>query len=309
MSTENSSHVGSYAHLHFLVLIWGFTAVIGKLISIPAMDVVFYRTFFAFIVLYLIVKFRKSSLAIGKRNFYAIFGTGSIIASHWILFFLAARVWNVSICLAGMATTSIWTSVLEPILLKRKVKIYEPILGFIALVGISVVFRSVLNQYIGFLIAVFSAMLSSIFTIINGQLVKKSDHYVISFYQMLGASICSLIFMLIYSFGISGKSIEWNMTQSDLIYLLVLSLICTVYAYSASIKLMHKLSAFAINLTINLEPVYGIILAVLIFGNSEYMGTSFYWGTMIILCSVLLYPIFSYFERKRNSVVFSQDSE
>ncbi|MFT7036386.1 MAG: drug/metabolite transporter (DMT)-like permease [Cyclobacteriaceae bacterium] len=309
MSTQNSSHIGSYAHLHFLVLIWGITAVLGKLISIPAMEVVFYRTFFAFIVLYFIVKFRKSPLAIGKRNFYAIFGTGSIIASHWILFFLAARVSNVSICLAGMATTSIWTSILEPIMLKRKIKMYEPILGLIALVGISVVFRSVIDQYIGFLIAVFSAMLSSIFTIINGQLVKKSDHYVISFYQMLGACICTLIFMLIYSYGISGNSIQWDMTQSDLIYLSVLSLICTVYAYSASIKLMHKLSAFAINLTINLEPVYGIILAVLIFGNSEYMGTSFYWGTLIILISVLLYPIFSYFERKRNSIVFTQGSE
>jgi drug/metabolite transporter (DMT)-like permease len=132
---------------------------------------------------------------------------------------------------------------------------------------------------------------------------------VISFYQMLGACICTLIFMLIYSYGISGNSIQWDMTQSDLIYLSVLSLICTVYAYSASIKLMHKLSAFAINLTINLEPVYGIILAVLIFGNSEYMGTSFYWGTLIILISVLLYPIFSYFERKRNSIVFTQGSE
>lgn len=309
MSTHNSSHVGSYIHLHFLVLIWGVTTILGKLISIPALEVVFYRTFFAFIVLYFIVKLRKSSLAIGKRNFYAIFGTGSIIASHWILFFLAARVSNVSICLAGMATTSIWTSILEPIILKRKIKVYEPILGLIALVGISVVFQSVIDQYLGFLIAVFSAILSSIFTIINGQLVKKSNHYVISFYQMLGACMCSLIFMLIYSYGISGKSIEWNLTQSDLIYLFVLSLICTVYAYSASIKLMHKLSAFAINITINLEPVYGIILAVLIFGNSEYMGTSFYWGTLIILTSVLLYPIFSYLERRRNSVDFLEDSE
>lgn len=308
MTNSSSSHASSFVHLHFLVLVWSLTAVLGKLITLPAMEIVFYRTFFAFIAIYFIVKFRKNSLAVGSRNFYQIFGTGSIIASHWILFFLAARVSNISICLAGMATTSIWTSILEPIILRRRIKIYEPILGLIALVGISVVFRSVIDQYLGFLIAVFSAILSSIFTIINGQLVKKSDHYVISFYQMLGACICTLIFMLVYSYGISGKNIQWNITQSDFIYLAVLSLICTVYAYSASIKLMHKLSAFAINLTINLEPVYGIILAILVFGSSEHMGTSFYWGTLIILISILLYPVFSYSDRKKGSTMLSEET-
>ncbi|MDP4679580.1 MAG: DMT family transporter, partial [Cyclobacteriaceae bacterium] len=217
---------------------------------------------------------------------------------HWILFFLAARVSNVSICLAGMATTSLWTSILEPLILKRKVKIYEPILGLIAILGISVVFSAVIDQYLGFLIAVFSALLSSIFTIINGRLVKKNDHFVISFYQMLGACLFTLVFMLIYSNFFVLKSVEWSLNQSDFLYLGILAVVCTVYAYSVSIKLMHKLSAFAINLTINLEPVYGIVLAVLIFGNSEYMGSSFYWGTLIILISVLLYPVFSYFERK-----------
>jgi drug/metabolite transporter (DMT)-like permease len=294
----NSSHFSSYATLHFLVIIWGFSSILGKLISIPPMEIVFYRTFFSFIVIYFIVKFRKRTLTIGKQNFYNIFATGVIIAFHWILFFLAARVSNVSICLAGMATTSLWTSILEPLILKRKVKIYEPILGLIAILGISVVFSAVIDQYLGFLIAVFSALLSSIFTIINGRLVKKNDHFVISFYQMLGACLFTLVFMLIYSNFFVLKSVEWSLNQSDFLYLGILAVVCTVYAYSVSIKLMHKLSAFAINLTINLEPVYGIVLAVLIFGNSEYMGSSFYWGTLIILISVLLYPVFSYFERK-----------
>ena len=151
----NSSHFSSYATLHFLVIIWGFSSILGKLISIPPMEIVFYRTFFSFIVIYFIVKFRKRTLTIGKQNFYNIFATGVIIAFHWILFFLAARVSNVSICLAGMATTSLWTSILEPLILKRKVKIYEPILGLIAILGISVVFSAVIDQYLGFLIAVF----------------------------------------------------------------------------------------------------------------------------------------------------------
>lgn len=299
MPYPKSSLLNSYLHLHFLVVLWGFTAILGKLISIPSIEIVFYRTFFASIPLFLIVRFRGYSLGVGRKNFMSIFGTGAIIAAHWILFFMSARVSNISICLAGLATTSVWTSLLEPMVLRQKIKVYQPILGVVALVGISVVFEAVIDQYVGFLIAVVSAILSAVFTVITRQLVKKSDHYVISFYQMLGASFFAFVFLCFNSYVITANSPQLGLTQSDLIYLIILSLACTVYAHSSLIKLMHKLSAFAINLTINLEPVYGIVLAFLIFGNAEDMGTAFYWGTSIILFSVLLYPLILYYTKKK----------
>ncbi|MFY0653971.1 MAG: EamA family transporter [Cyclobacteriaceae bacterium] len=298
MYKEGSSTLSAYLQLHFIVLLWGFTAILGKLISLPSLEIVFFRTLFAFIALYFIVRLRRQSLKLGNKGLLTILGTGTIIALHWTLFFLAAKLSNVSICLAGMATTSLWTSVLDPLITKRKVKYYEPILAVIAIVGISIVFDAVIDHYVGFLVAVFSAMLASLFTVLNGKLVKHKDYFVISFLQMLGACLSVLVFMLIYNIGIEGSGINFTLSMSDLIWLLILSMVCTVYAYSISIKLMHRISAFALNLTVNLEPVYGILLAVFIFGSSEKMYASFYWGTSLVLVSVLLYPAFSYYSKK-----------
>lgn len=276
MTNPVPSTTQAYLHLHFLVVLWSFTAILGKLISVPPVEIVFYRTLFACVVLLVVVKLRGQSLNPGRVNITSILATGCVIALHWILFFLGARVSNISICLAGMATTSLWTSLLEPLYFRRKIRIYEPVLGIVAIVGISVVFDAVIDQYLGFLIGVASALLASVFTIINGQLVKKTNHYVISFYQMLGACLFILVFMPVYGHLNGGNGIQWALSTTDVMYLVILSVVCTVYAHSKSIKLMHKLSAFSLNLTVNLEPVYGILLAVAIFGNSEHMGPSFY---------------------------------
>ena len=297
--SQSNSNIKSYLHLHFLVFLWGFTAILGKLISVPSMEIVFYRTTLAFIFLYGIIKTRDLKLHLARRDFFKIFGTGLIIAIHWTLFFLAVELSNVSICLSGIATVSLWTSILEPIVMKRKIKLYEPLLGILAIVGISVVFKSAFDQYLGFITAVGSAFLASVFTVINGRLVKKNDHYVISFYQMIGASLTMALLITFYSFLGRQSSLMLAFNASDLFYLIVLSLVCTVYAYSSSIKLMHKLSAFAITLTVNLEPVYGIIIAVVLFSETEQMDTSFYWGTAIILASVLLYPLLSHLDKRQ----------
>ena len=289
--------LNSYLQLHFLVIIWGFTAILGKLISLDATEIVFYRTLIASVLLFFIVKLRRRELRFDADSGKMML-TGFIIAVHWTLFFLSAQIANISICLAGIATASFWTSILEPILTKRKFRLFEPILGIVAVIGISVVFDAVFDQYIGFLIAVASAMLASTFTVLNGKMVKKNDHYVISFYQMLGAFICTVLILVFSHLSAPNYPIDLIPEDWDVLWLAILALICTVYAYTISIKLMHRLSAFVINLTINLEPVYGILLALLIFGDSEFMGNSFYIGTGIILLSVLMYPLLSMIDRK-----------
>ncbi|MEP0986554.1 DMT family transporter [Ekhidna sp.] len=280
-----------YLTLHFIVLIWGFTAILGLLIDIPSVEVVFFRTFISSIGLWVLLKFWKRPLKINsQKHLLIILGTGVLIAAHWILFFLSARISNASVCLAGMATCSLWTSLLEPLSQKRKIKSFEVMLSIIAFIGIGVIFNVEFDYLSGLLTAVLSAFIASVFTVINGRLTKTYDPYVITFYEMMGACVAIVLFFPVYT-GFFVEGLSLNPSLMDWLYLSVLALVCTVYAYSISVELMKRLSAFSINLVVNLEPVYGIILALLIFGASEEMSAGFYLGTLLILTSVLLYPL------------------
>lgn len=287
MTQENRD----FLHLHFIVLIWGFTAILGLLISMPPVEVVFYRTLLASLGLYILLKVSGRSAKIHyPRMVMIILGTGILIAIHWVLFFLSARISNASVCLAGMATCSLWTSLIEPLSLGKKIKGFEVVLSIIAFVGIGVIFNVEFEYLTGLIVAVISALISAIFTVINGRLSKQYDPYVITYYEMIGACLSILLFYPLYALYFTDEII-WMPSSSDWVWLLALALICTVYAYSASVELMKRLSAFSINLVVNLEPVYGIILALLIFGASEEMSGGFYLGTGLILTSVLLYPL------------------
>ncbi|MEQ6166705.1 DMT family transporter [Ekhidna sp. MALMAid0563] len=280
-----------YLTLHFIVLIWGFTAILGLLIDIPSVEVVFFRTLIAAIGLFVLLKFWKRSLKINSRkHMLQILGTGSLIALHWILFFLSARISNASVCLAGMATCSLWTSLIEPLSQGRKIKRFEVMLSIIAFIGIAVIFNVGFDYLAGLLTAVLSAFIASVFTVINGRLTKTYDPYVITYYEMVGACLSIAAFFPIYS-AYFVESLSLIPSLSDWFYLSMLAIVCTVYAYSVSVELMKRLSAFSINLVVNLEPVYGIILALIIFGDSEEMSPGFYGGTLLILTSVLLYPL------------------
>jgi drug/metabolite transporter (DMT)-like permease len=288
--------IKSYLQLHFAVLIWGFTAVLGLLIALPAVEMVFYRSLIATLGLLALLAFTKRQFNIGKAEIWKISGTGLLIGIHWILFFESARLSTASVCLAGMATSSLWTSLLEPIMTKgKKIKAFELILALLAIIGIVVIFNVSFKYALGLAVAIVSALFASIFTIINAKLTVKHDHYTITFYEMLSASVSILVFMLFYK-GLGNiafpKGMDWP-------WLLILGLVCTVYAYSMAVKIMRTLSPFVVNLTINLEPVYGIALAVLIIGGKEEMSFGFYIGTAIILSSVLLYPILNRYHKRK----------
>ncbi len=289
-----------YFHLHFIILIWGFTAVLGLLISIPVVETVFYRTLIAAAVLGVLLLYRRRNFYLGRQQILQILGTGSLIAAHWILFFGAARVANASVCLAGMATCSLWTSLLDPLMSRRKFQWYELWLGLMVIVGLYIIFRFEFNHALGLTMAVLSALLASVFTIINSQFTRHHNPYMITFYEMIGACLSIVLFFPFYKAFMSEEGILYLVPSlGDWGYLLILSLVCTVYAYSASVELMKYISAFAMNLTTNMEPVYGIILAVLVFGEKEQMTPQFYLGTAIILLSVLAYPVIHQYRRKR----------
>lgn len=298
----HNATVKDYLMLHFIVVIWGFSAILGLLISIPAVEIVFYRTLLASGFIGLVFLVKKQKIKLSNQELAKVIGTGFLISIHWILFFWAARVSTASVCLAGMATTSLWTALIEPMVNKSKVKWFEILLGLMVISGLYVVFSFEGGYWLGLAMAVISALIAAVFTVINGRMTKRHSPYVLTFYEMLGACIFSVLFMPIYAaFFTEGAGLQLIPQNWDWFWLFLLGGACTVYAFSVSVELMRRLTAFAINLTVNLEPVYGIVLAVLIFGEKEQMTPGFYLGTLIILISVLLYPVFNYFNRKRQA--------
>jgi drug/metabolite transporter (DMT)-like permease len=294
-----TNEVKNYVQLHFIVLIWGLTAILGLLINISALAVVFYRTLFATVILLFLLYFWKMSFKVGLKEFLKITGVGLIIGLHWILFFAAARVSTASVCLVGIATCSFWTSLIEPLMSSRKIKIYELALGVMVVIGLYIIF-SVEFQYLeGLVMAILAAMLASIFTVLNGKLTHRHNHYVITFYEMMGAFIGSVLLIPVYLYYFNTEILNFIPLQWDWFYLIILAGICTVLAFSMSVKVQKVLSAFMVNLTVNLEPIYGIVLAFLIFGEEEKMSLGFYIGTGIILLSVLSYPMVNRIVRRR----------
>ncbi|MCL6257862.1 DMT family transporter [Aquiflexum sp. TKW24L] len=288
-----------YLMLHFIVAIWSITAILGILISIASIELVFYRTLIASAMLGLIFLWKKTSIRVSRSELIKIIGTGFLISIHWILFFWAARVSTASVCLAGMATTSLWTAFLEPIINKKKIKGFEVFLGLLVISGIYVIFRFEWGYWLGLSMAIGAALMGALFSVINGRLTKRHSPYVLTFYEMLGACVFAFMMLPVYAFFFAENGLQLIPAPMDWLWLLILSGICTVYAFSVSVELMRRITAFAVNLTVNLEPVYGIILAVLILGEREKMTGGFYLGTLIILISVLIYPIYNYILKRR----------
>ena len=285
--------------MHFLVLIWGFTAIVGKLIDLPSVEVVLFRTLIAALVLVIWLKLSKRDFtSISRESLLPQLGTGVLIAAHWVLFFLSARISNVSVCLAGLATCSLWTAFLEPLFYQKKINKFDVLLGLVALAGMLIIFNVEYHYWQGLLLGIISALLSSVFTILNARFVRRGqDPFVVTFYEMIGAIAIIVLFLPFYH-NIQG-GLELTPSLSDWIWLLILSVVCTVYAYSISVKLMTDISPFVMNLTVNLEPVYGIVLAILIFGDREEMSPGFYLGGLLILLAVLIYPVLNRYSNRK----------
>ena len=281
-----------YLELHFIIFLWGFTAILGKLISIPAVELVFLRTLVAALALALIILFSGKSFRIGRGPIIRILGVGVMIAAHWMLFFASARVASVSICLAGMATSSLWTAILEPVFYGKKIKSHEISLALIIFLGLYLIFQFEFDHALGILMGVGSAMLGAAFSIINSRLTRKYSPLNITCFEMAGACLGTALFLPVYQYYLTpDQTLQFALTSWDWVYLLTLALICTVYPFTGSVRLMQRIPIFNMNLSINLEPIYGIVLAYFIFGESENMSGGFYLGAVIILASVFVHPL------------------
>ena len=286
MQKNNLKH---YLHLHFLVFIAGFTAILGEAISLSSIALVWHRMLIALVITFLFLLYYRYNLKIKLKDFFKFSLAGIIIALHWITFFEAIEQSNISITLAMFSTGAFFASLIEPIFFKRKVRPVEIILGFIVICGVFIILQANISSIIGVLLGIISALLASLFSVLNGKLVQDNNPFLISFYEFLSG----VTFILLY-LTFSGNLIDLNIESFfsyDYLYVFILGSICTAYAFIASVHILKFLSPYTLVLTYNLEPVYGILLAIFIFPETEKMEFSFYIGTLIIISTIIINSI------------------
>jgi drug/metabolite transporter (DMT)-like permease len=279
------SRRGNLVLLHIIVLIFGFTGILGKLIETRSEVLVFWRMAIAAVTI-AVFAYSTGKITRSLRTNALTYGAiGLLIAGHWITFFEAIKQSNVSVTLACLSAAALFTSILEPIIFKRKVKPYEVILGGATVVGLLLIFSFETRYKVGIALALLSAFMASLFTVFNGVMVKRDNPYRISLVEMIAGVIAISIWL-----ALSGNmDVEMvRIPPMDWLWIAILGTVCTAFAFVGSVKVMEVLTPFTVSLSINLEPVYGILLAWFIFGESERMTTGFYLGTLIILGSLFV---------------------
>lgn len=274
----------STIHFHFIVFIFGFTAILGALISISALHLVWYRMTLATFGLGLVLWLCKHSFRLTKSIAWIAVLSGMLIAFHWITFFGAVKVSNVSITLSVLSSGAFLTSLLEPIFYNRKIIGYEVLFGLLVIVGLALVLGTNTTHLQGFFYAGISTFLAVLFTLINGKVVAKTNPYILSFYELL---VGALVVTVLLAFQGDFTPSFFAISSQDILWLCILAFVCTSYAFVVSVVVMRHLTPYSIMLGINMEPVYGIALAYAIFGEKEAMPPLFYVGLICILIAVL----------------------
>lgn len=275
----------SIVHFHFIVFIFGFTSILGVLIEKEAIALVWYRMLIASVFLTLFIFFfNKKKFEFSYNLLYKLVAAGFLIAAHWVSFFYAIKMVGVSPTLAMLSSGALMTAILEPVFYKRKILFYEVLFGGITMIGMFVIFKTSPDDWLGMLVALIATVLGVFFTLINGLLIKENSSVIITLGEMItGVGFISLFLLFGGGFDVSFFTI----TTSDFLFLMLLGTVCTAYAITFSIEVMKQLNPFTIMLIINMEPIYGILLALLIFGESELMSSGFYIGLLIILFAIV----------------------
>lgn len=272
--------------LHFIVLIWGWSPILGKLINLQgvvAFQLVWFRMLITVVTIGIFLCFSGHDLRLPKKDIFRLIGIGAIIAFHWFCFYNAINVSNVSVTLVAFATGTLFTSLIEPLFYKRKVIHYEIIFGLVIIGAIIMIFKVETQFGLGIIFGMLAALTSSLFTVFNGLLVRRIPSPVIAIYELSGGFLALSIYLL-FSGGFSESFFQ--ITPKAWGWLSILSVLGTAYPFIASVNLMKKISPYTVTLTVNLETVYGIIIAYILWQQSEAMTPGFYVGTLIIMATV-----------------------
>jgi drug/metabolite transporter (DMT)-like permease len=273
--------------LHFTVFVWGFTGILGQLISISAVNLVWYRVLIASISLFLYFNLSKKAFKVSPKTLLKLVFTGALVGGHWILFFASIKLSTVPVTLVCLSSITLFTAIFEPVINKKRISKMEIVAGVFIITGIILIFKFETQYTKGIITGLASAVLASLFSIINGRQVQHHEPPVIAFYELTGAFLWISIYLLVTG-GFNNFAIP---STADLGYLFLLGTICTSLAYVAGVSVMRELSAFRVALITNLEPVYGIIMAFLFFGDMNKMSIGFWVGSVIILSTIFLFPV------------------
>ena len=294
---QKKPHLFDYFKIHFIVILYAFTAILGNATQANALSIVFFRCLITSVALIAILYFSKHSLRVDSKTLQVWLLNGLFIALHWLLFFGAAKVSTVAMCLAGLSTQTFWTSLMEPIAKKQKIKLIEVFLGALVVAALTVIFSVEQAQWLGLLLGIGAGFFGALFSVINGEYTHSHDPRLITSYEMISSGIITGI---VWSYGVLNGWDKYIPIDLDWLWIAILAIVCTVYAYTETIKLYRVFSVFSINLVITLEPVYGIILAVFIFGSKEVMHPGFYWGTALLVLTVMAHPFLVKSQNKTN---------
>ena len=270
--------------LHLIVFLWGFTAILGKLIHVNAQILVFYRMFFAAFFLFVFIRFvKRESLRVSRKLLIQLSIIGGFMAFHWLFFFHSIKVSNVSIALSCLSLSTLFAAILEPIIFKRKIDISEVIMGIVIVICMGMIFKTEFHYKEGIFFGILTALFGTIFSVFNGKIYGKTSSGNIIFYEIFAGFLILSFFYLV-----TGQISQLNeISYRDLSLILLLASVFTAFPMLESIKLMKYISPFTLILTVNLEPVYGIILAFFIFGDSEQMSPVFYIASLIMILAIV----------------------
>ncbi|MBC7829591.1 MAG: DMT family transporter [Chitinophagaceae bacterium] len=282
----------AFFQLHIAVFLAGFTGILGKLITLNEGLLVWYRLLITVITLWCLYYFQKKIKRISRVDLIKITGVGIIAVLHWVSFYASIKIANVSVALVCFSSIGFFTAIMEPVILKHPVNFGEILLGILTIAGIYLIFHFDPKFKTGIIIGIISAFLGCLFPIFNRKFLRSMSSETVTLYELTGGFLFLSLIIPFYLHWFPSDTIipGW----SDFAWLLVLSWICTVVAFSLSMKALQKISAFTVNLTYNLEPLYGILLAFIFFREDKSLESSFYWGLSLIVLSVIIQTMLIY---------------
>jgi len=288
--------------MHLIIFIWGFTGILGKLIHLEFYQIVFFRVLIAgtSLLLFLLVAGKKIRIK-NTASALKVIGVGIIVVAHWLTFFKAIQVSTVSLGVLCLSTTTLHVSWLEPIVMKRKFSWIEFLLGLLVIVGIAFVSGNIdTSHHEGIYWGLLSAMLAAFFSVFNARLNRDGiPSSSITVYEMLTGTI--VIFLWLFFQGEINTGF-FEMTQSDFAWLIFLGIVCTSAAFMLMIEVVNKIGAFSASLSINLEPVYTMLLAIFILHENEQLNSRFYFGASFIVVIVFLNPVLKSLMKRKNAI-------
>ncbi len=289
----------SYLALHFSIILFGFTAILGAVISLSALPLVWWRILLTVISLGFFAKLTSIFKQVSIKNILFICGTGVIVGLHWLTFYGSIKASNASVGVLALAATPLFTAFLEPLVQKRKINVIEIMLSLLIIPGMILIVRTLPTKFLdGFLIGLFSAFLASLFSSLNQKLTLLSDAITLTFLE-LGSALLLITIAIPFWLTFNPKEAIIPQGTNDWMYIALLAFVCTSLAYSLTLHAMKQLSAFTVSLSMTLEPLYGIAFAWFLLNENEQLTNSFYWGSLLIVLSVIIYPIYKFYNNKR----------